>query len=80
MVVSQLVEGSVPTPEIRHSNPNISKVLSTYFKLNRKDDNKEKEAEKGPLKKMKANIELIMLSVQRVQAPFYPCNTIKEIL
>ena len=29
VVVAQLVEGSLPTPEIRDSNPDISKVLST---------------------------------------------------
>ena len=29
LVVAQLVEQSVPTPEIRSSNPDISKILST---------------------------------------------------
>ena len=29
VVVAQLVERSLPTPEIRGSNPNIGKVLST---------------------------------------------------
>ena len=48
VVVAQLVERSLPTPEIRGSNPNIGKVLSTNCKLNRKDENKEKEAGNGP--------------------------------
>ena len=47
-VVAQLVEQSLLTPEICGSNPNISKVLSTNCKLNRKDKNKEKEAGNGP--------------------------------
>ena len=49
MVVAQLEERSLPTPEIRGSNPNIGKVLSTNCKLNRKDENKEKEAREWPL-------------------------------
>ena len=43
-----MVERSLPTPEIRGSNPNIGKVLSTNCKLNRKDEIKEKEAGNGP--------------------------------
>ena len=48
MVVAQLVERLLPPPEIRGSNPNIGKVLTTNCKLNRKDENKEKEAGNGP--------------------------------
>ena len=48
VVVAQLVERSLPTPDIRGSNPNLSKVLSTNCKLNRKDENAEKEARNGP--------------------------------
>ena len=48
VVVAQLVEQSVPSPEICGSNPNIGKVLSTNCELNRKDENKEKEAGNGP--------------------------------
>ena len=46
MVVAQLVERSLPIPEVRGSNPVISKNL---FILNNK--NKEKEARDGPFKK-----------------------------
>ena len=42
MVVAQLVEQSLPTPENRSLNPNIGKILS------RKDENKEREAGNGP--------------------------------
>ena len=53
VVVAQLVERALPTPEIRSSNPNIGKVLSTNCELNRKDKNKEKEPGNGPsLKKI----------------------------
>ena len=52
MVVAQLVDKSLPTPEIRSS---ISVIGSFIFyqlgivnKLCRKDKNKEKEAENGP--------------------------------
>ena len=53
MVVAQLVEQSLPIPEVRGSNPVIGKnlfilkicLLST---VNRKDENKEKEAGNGP--------------------------------
>ena len=46
MVVAQLVERSFPTPEIRSSNPNIGKVLSTNC------NEIEKEARIGPFKKI----------------------------
>ena len=41
VVVAQLVERSLLTPEIRGSNPNIGKVLSANCKLNRKDEKKK---------------------------------------
>ena len=44
-----MVEWSPPTSEIRCSNPNIGKVLSTNCKLNRKDENKEKEVREWPI-------------------------------
>ena len=54
MVVAQLVERSLPTPEIRASNPVIGNyiLLSTVLNLYWKDKNKEKEVEveKGQLK------------------------------
>ena len=31
VVVAQLAERSLPTPEIRDSNPNIGKVLSKFY-------------------------------------------------
>ena len=63
VVVAQLVEGLLPPPEIRGSNPNIGKVLSTKCELNRKDNNKEKEKEarKGPsLKKYIKSTTLLL--------------------
>ena len=51
MVVAQLVERSLPTPEIRGSNPNIGKLYIPIVHWNWKDENKEKEARIGPLKK-----------------------------
>ena len=54
VVVAQLVERSLPIPEVRGSNPVIGKkyiehlLLSTVFW---KDENKEKEAGNGPFKK-----------------------------
>ena len=33
MVAAQLVEQSLPTPEIRGSNPDIGEILSTYCKI-----------------------------------------------
>ena len=45
MVVAQLVERMLPTPEIRGSNPDIGEVLSTNC---RKGENKEKEVRNGP--------------------------------
>ncbi len=49
VVVAQLVEQSLPKPEIRGSNPNIGKLYLPI--VNRKDENKEKEAGNGPFKK-----------------------------
>ena len=42
VVVAQLAERSLPTPEFRGLNPNIGKVLSTNcrFKKNSKDEKK----------------------------------------
>ena len=54
VVVAQLVERSLPTPEIRGSNPNIGKF---YLPIgNRKEENKEKEAGNGPFLKKKYNL------------------------
>ena len=55
--MAQLIEGLLPTPQNRGSNPVIGKInlLSiTYIiiqKLERKDGNKEKEAGNGPFLK-----------------------------
>ena len=46
MVVAQLAERSLPTPEIRRSNPVISKIFSIIYlslSLFRKDEINEKE-------------------------------------
>ena len=54
MVVAQLAERSLPTPEIRRSNPDIGNELFRMHicqLLSRKDENKEKEARNGPIKK-----------------------------
>ena len=48
MVVAQLVEWWLPTPEVHSSNPDNGKILSTNLSNNRKDKNKEKEAGNGP--------------------------------
>ena len=46
VVVAQLVEPSLPTPEIRGLNPEIGKLLSTNYTIE-KAKNKEKEAGNG---------------------------------
>ena len=53
IVVAQLAERSLPTPEIHGSNPAIGKFysLSTVSHLFWKDENKEKDAGNGPFKK-----------------------------
>ena len=55
VVVAQLVEQSLPTPEVRSSNPVIGKIyiehlLSTVLKFE-KTKIEEKEAGNGPFKK-----------------------------
>ena len=50
VLVAQLVERSLPTPKIRGLNPNFGKLYLSIVHLNRKDENKEKEAGKGPSK------------------------------
>ena len=51
MVVAQLVEPSLPTPEVRGSNPVIGKAfisnIFVFCQLHWKDENKEKEAGNG---------------------------------
>ena len=70
VVVAQLVERSLPIPEVCSSNSVIGKnlftlnicLLSTVYW---KDENKEKEAGNGPLKKnIKANETLVNLAVK----------------
>ena len=53
MVVAQLAERLLPTPEICSSNPDIGNISNVFIcqLLSRKDENKEKAARKGPLKK-----------------------------
>ena len=48
VVLSQLVEQTLPTPEISSSNPDIEIKKFIYQLYNRKDENKEKEAGNGP--------------------------------
>ena len=53
MVVDQLVEWSLPTPEIRGSNPMVYLIFYQLFHCLRRDESKEKEAGNGPsLKKV----------------------------
>ena len=51
--MAQMAERSLPTPEIRGSNPDIVNISNIFIcqLLSRKDENKEKEAGNGPLKK-----------------------------
>ena len=48
VVVAQLVERSLPTTEIYGLNPNIGKFYLPIAHLNRKGENKVKEAGTGP--------------------------------
>ena len=47
MVVAQLVEQSLPTPEVRGSNPVIGKIYM-YYQLYWKDEIKEKRGRERP--------------------------------
>ena len=49
VVVAQLVEQSLPTPEIHGLNPNIGKFYITMGLIIGKDENKEKEAGNGQI-------------------------------
>jgi hypothetical protein len=56
VVVAQLAERSLPTPEIRGSNPSIGKIYPIYLSTVsqfRKDENKRKRGRNGPFKKKK---------------------------
>ena len=55
MVVAQLLERSLPIPEVRILNPAIGKKYIEHFTVNciEKDENKEKEAGNGSFKKIK---------------------------
>ena len=55
VVVAQLVERSLPLPEVHGSNPVIGKPLYRTFnfcQLHRKDENEAKEAGNGPFFKI----------------------------
>ena len=45
--MAQIVERSLPPPEVRGSNPVIGNLF-VYCQLYSKDENKEKEAGNGP--------------------------------
>ena len=62
VVVAQLVERSLPTPEIRGSNPNIGKLYLPIVHWNWKDENRENEAGNGPFKKKKFHKFTLSLS------------------
>ena len=51
VVLAQLVEQSLPTPEVRSSNPVIGKIYWTfvYCQLYWKDENKEKRGREWPI-------------------------------
>ena len=53
VVVAQLVERSLPIPEVRGSNPVIGKIYWTFFTVNciEKTKIKKKEARNGPFLK-----------------------------
>ena len=64
VVVAQLAERSLMTPEIRSSNPDIgNKIFQMQLIIcqlqSRKDKNKGKEAGNGPFKKLSMNIHFI---------------------
>ena len=61
VVVAQLVERSLPTPEVRSSNPVISKMYmeQCYCQLYWKDENKEKESGNGPFLTKKYDVNRI---------------------
>ena len=70
MVVAQLAERSLPTPEVRSSNPVIGKLLYrtfVYCQLNRNDKNKEKVAENGNMKKIISSNELRKVFLQTMR-------------
>ena len=62
--MGQLVEWSLPTPEVHGSNPVISKIYNEnlYRQLHWKDKNKEKEARNGPFFRKKYFFILRILS------------------
>ena len=51
VVVAQLVEWSLPTPEVRDSKPIIGKIymFNIYSQLYRKDENKRKRGREWPI-------------------------------
>ena len=65
MVVAQLAERSLLTPEIRGLNPDTGNISNVFIcqLLSSKDENKEKEAGNGPLKKVKLALSGFMSEV-----------------
>ena len=60
MVVAQLVEQSLPIPEVHGSNPVIGKFTVNFIE---KTKRKRKEADSGPFKKLTGNNYLCTLSI-----------------
>ena len=70
--MAQLVERSLPKPEIPSSNPNIGKYF-IYQLYNRKDENKEKESGNCPSLEKKNLImaECVFSELALVPDPFF---------
>ena len=72
MVVAQLEERSLLTPEVRGLNPDISKILSTNCTIkNRKDENKEKTGNGPSLKKCLESQDIKRWLTARPPGPKY---------
>ena len=66
VVEAQLVERSLPTHEIRGSNPVLGKLyIPIYCQLHWKDENKEKEAGNGQFFKKDVESREVVRSYER---------------
>ena len=62
VVVVQLAERSLPIPDVRGSKPVTGEILMTKLTVNCwKDENKEKEAGNGPIRKSMMKLEWKLL-------------------
>ena len=71
VVVAQLVEGSLPIPEVHSLNPVIGKIYTEHLLLTVEETKiKKKETGNGPFKKLNEERSFLLVKIGRNRCQF----------